>query len=274
MSRRGPVSAETSAPSAGKRPFITARNVSKIFSGNGTEIEALTGIDFSFPRNAFVSLVGHSGCGKSTLLRILGGLDKASFGQIEIDGMPPEQFSKDRPFGFVFQDSALLAWKTTLENVRLPLDILGVESPAFRDRRARAFIDLVRLNGFENHYPAHLSGGMRQRASIARSLAYGPEVLLMDEPFGALDDFTRREMGDELLRIWANQKCTVMFVTHSLPEAVLLSDYVVVLKPRPGRIQTIVEIELARPRDKVVRSSPAFHDYVRRLEDLIFGSDT
>lgn len=252
-------------------PFIDIQAVSKTFAGKDGPIEALRDVSFSFPRNSFISFVGHSGCGKSTLLRIIAGLEEVSAGHVNVDGMGPAQFSKDRPFGFVFQESALLPWKTTLENVRLPLDILSIETPAIRQNRAHRFIDLVRLSGFEDHYPAHLSGGMRQRASIARALCYGPEVLLMDEPFGALDDFTRREMGDELLRIYAERQCTVLFVTHSLPEAVLLSDYVVVLKPRPGRLEKIIEIDLARPRDSSIRSDPAFHRYVSSLEGLIFG---
>lgn len=273
-----PMDAHLPSPSArtgSSRPFITLSGISKTFpdssKGNDGAVEALRSISFSFPRNSFISIVGHSGCGKSTLLRIVSGLETASSGLIEIDGMSPADFSKDRPFGFVFQDAALLPWKTTLENVRLPLDILNIETPAIRDRRAREMLDLVHLNGFEDRYPAHLSGGMRQRASIARSLCYRPDVLLMDEPFGALDDFTRREMGDELLRIYAQRQATVLFVTHSLSEAVLLSDFVVVLLPRPGRVEKIIPIELERPRGSAVRSSAKFAAYVAELEALIFG---
>lgn len=247
--------------------------VGKCFGTGAAAVRALQGITLGLARNSFVSLVGHSGCGKSTLLRLVSGLEGCTEGGVRIDGLSPAEYGRDRPFGFVFQDAALMPWKTVLENVRLPLDILGIGNAAARDAQARAFIELVRLSGFEDRFPAHLSGGMRQRASIARALAYGPEVLLMDEPFGALDDFTRREMGDELLRIWAERQSTVLFVTHSLPEAVLLSDRVVVLDPRPGRVRQVVDIDLARPRDAAVRRSPQFARYVEQLESLIFGGD-
>lgn len=252
-------------------PFISVEAVSKVFGEKNAAFTALQGISLAFARNSFTSLVGHSGCGKSTLLRILAGLEPSTSGEVTLGGCSPRQYGKGRQLGFVFQDSALLSWKTTLQNVRLPLDILKTESLKDRDARAREFIRLVRLEGFEDRYPAHLSGGMRQRASIARSLSFEPEVLLMDEPFGALDDFTRREMGDELLRIWSERQCTVVFVTHSLQEAVLLSDNVVVLDSRPGRVRRIVPIDLPRPRDGHVRESPEFADYVKHLEHLIFG---
>lgn len=257
------------APTA---PFIRISSVSKRFGRREEPTQALQDVSLDIPRNSFVSLVGHSGCGKSTLLRIVSGLESASDGAVHIDGLSPRQYGQDRPMGFVFQDAALMPWKSVLDNVRLPLDVLGVGMPAEREARACAFIELVRLSGFEHHFPPQLSGGMRQRASIARSLAYEPEVLLLDEPFGALDDFTRREMGDELLRIWAERQCTVLFVTHSLSEAVLLSDQVVVLAPRPGRIQQVLPIDLPRPRDASVRRSPRFAAYVEQLETMIFGA--
>ncbi|WP_225781916.1 ABC transporter ATP-binding protein [Xenophilus sp. Marseille-Q4582] len=256
------------APTA---PFIRIAGVGKRFGCREEPTQALQGVSLDIPRNSFVSLVGHSGCGKSTLLRIVSGLESASEGEVAIDGLSPRAYGRDRPMGFVFQESALMPWKSVLDNVRLPLDVLGVGMPAEREARACAFIELVRLAGFEHHFPPQLSGGMRQRASIARSLAYAPEVLLLDEPFGALDDFTRREMGDELLRIWAERQCTVLFVTHSLSEAVLLSDQVVVLAPRPGRIQQVLPIDLPRPRDAGVRRSPRFAAYVAQLETMIFG---
>jgi NitT/TauT family transport system ATP-binding protein len=253
------------------RHFVEVSGVSKTFADGENSTEALRDISFSFPRNRFVSLVGHSGCGKSTLLRVIAGLEQPTGGSLALDGMTPDEFSQDRPFGFVFQDAGLLPWKTTLENIRLPLDVMRFETPLVREERAMSYLRLARLDGFENSYPSQLSGGMRQRASIARSLCYRPEVLLMDEPFGALDDFTRREMSDELLRIYAEQQCSVFFVTHSLPEAVLLSDHIVVLKPRPGRVEAIIDIDLPRPRSANVRSSSEFRRYLDQLEEMIFG---
>ena len=260
-------SARRSAPT-----FISVAGVAKTFAIGRDDVTALDGIDLAVERNSFVSLVGHSGCGKSTLLRLLCGLETPTAGTISIDAMSPHRYGSDRPFGLVSQDAALLPWKTTLENVRLPLDILAREKPAARTDRARHFMALVRLTGCENIYPSQLSGGMRQRAAIARALTYQPEILLMDEPFGALDDFTRREMGDELLLIWSRQQCTVVFVTHSLSEAVLLSDRVVILKPRPGRVDRIVDVDLPRPRDAAVRRIAAFSAYVAELEAVIFGN--
>ena len=254
-----------------RQAFISINDLSKTFADGVNGVKALASINMAVERNSFVSLVGRSGCGKSTLLRLICGLETPTIGCVRVDGLTPERFGKSRPFGVVFQDAALLPWKTTLENIRLPLDILGTETRVARNDRARRFLALVRLDGFADAYPAQLSGGMRQRAAIARALAYQPEVLLMDEPFGALDDFTRREMGDELLRIWSQQRCTVIFVTHSLSEAVLLSDHVVVLKPRPGRVDRIVQVDLPRPRDAAVRHIPAFSAHVAVLESLIFG---
>lgn len=254
-------------PSDSGPPLIRLTGISKRFA----EQDALVDISFDVARNSFVSIVGHSGCGKSTLLRILAGLEAPTGGAIAIGGMATETYRRQRPFGFVFQEAALFPWKTTLENVRLPLDILGIGTRSERDRRARDLLSLVRLGGFEDRYPAHLSGGMRQRASIARALAYSPEILLMDEPFGALDDFTRRELGHELLRIWEERQCTVLFVTHSLLEAVLLSDTVIVMDAHPGRIRKIVRIGLPRPRNADVRASAEFAGHVAELEHLIFG---
>ena len=251
--------------------FIHLEAISKTFPGVETGLTVLDQIDLSVGKRDFVSFVGHSGCGKSTLLRIIAGLEPPTAGKLMISGMSNEDYASQVPLGFVFQDAALLPWKTLAENVRLPLDILGIETPAIRRTMVQRAIDLVRLTGFENLFPDHLSGGMRQRASIARSLVYRPELLLMDEPFGALDDFTRRELSDELLRIWGETACTVLFVTHSLPEAVLLSDRVVVLDNKPGRIREIVPIDLPRPRWADVRASRAFADHLLHLESLIFG---
>lgn len=253
------------------RPLISLDNVSKSFATRQGDLLVLDRISLEIGKREFVSFVGHSGCGKSTLLRILSGLETATEGSFTVDGMGIEDYVKTSPIGFVFQDAALMPWKTLIQNVRLPLDVLGLHAPARRTEMAQEAIELVRLTGFENHFPDQLSGGMRQRASIARSLVYRPRLLLMDAPFGALDDFTRRELSDELLRIWEESKVTVLFVTHSLPEAVLLSDRVCVLDSKPGRVQEIVSIDLPRPRTADIRASESFSAQQRHLETLIFG---
>jgi NitT/TauT family transport system ATP-binding protein len=233
---------------------IVLRGVGKRYRvGKGVQ-EALSDVDLAIRRGEFVSLLGPSGCGKPTLLKIIGGLVRRTAGELRIDGDGVEEALAGRKFGFVFQDPTLLPWKDVLGNAMLLLDITGQ-----RDQvdRARSLLRTVGLGGFEGYYPGQLSGGMRQRVALARALALGPEILLMDEPFAALDAITRDRMGEELLKILDGSR-TVVFVTHSIPEAVLLSDRVIVLSASPGRIVADVSVDLPRPRSGSVRTSPQF----------------
>jgi NitT/TauT family transport system ATP-binding protein len=226
--------------------------------GNRTAaLQAISDVDLEIAGGEFVSLIGPSGCGKSTLLRSAADLLLPSAGTVTIDGKSPRETRLQRKLGFVFQDAALLEWRTIVDNVMLPLEIAGVPFAA-RSARARELIALVGIAGFERSFPRQLSGGMRQRASIARAMSTDPNVLLMDEPFGALDQITRDRLNLELLELSQRERMTVLFVTHSIAEAVLLSDRVVVLSPRPGRVQTIITVDLPRPRALSVRSHPRF----------------
>lgn len=247
--------------------LIQLDNVSMHFDLGVRKIDALSGISFAIRRHSFVSIVGRSGCGKSTLLRIISGLIGPSSGAVSVNGLTPLDYRKEKQFGFVFQEPGLLPWKTAIKNVSLPLEILRSGDRASCEQKARNLLALVRLNDFEHHFPKQLSGGMRQRVAIARALSYQPDVILMDEPFGALDDFTRREMHDELIRIWHEQKITVVFVTHSLSEALYLSDRIIVLSPNPGRVKQIIEVD--SPRNSGRTSSAAFHHQVSELEGLV-----
>jgi NitT/TauT family transport system ATP-binding protein len=234
--------------------------------GSGTgRVQALQDISLDVAPGSFVSIVGRSGCGKSTLLRIVSGLIGADAGTVEVMGQGVEAYQRNRRFGFIFQDASLFPWKTAAQNIALPLRILGIGDAAGRAARIEALLKLVQLQGFGDHYPAQLSGGMRQRVSIARALAYEPEILLMDEPFGALDEFTRREMHDQLIGIWRARPLTVVFVTHSLSESLYLSDRIVVMAPRPGRIRAVVDVVHPRPVDREVRRRP---DYLAQLAEL------
>ncbi|SFZ86732.1 NitT/TauT family transport system ATP-binding protein [Devosia enhydra] len=248
---------------------IGIENVSMSFQGRQGPVEALRGINLTIPQNRFISIVGRSGCGKSTLLRIISGLIPQSAGTIRVMGRSTQDYQKEKKFGFVFQEASLFPWKTARDNVRLPLDVIGIGTPAERAARADDLLRLTRLEGFADHYPAQLSGGMRQRVSIARALSYEPEILLMDEPFGALDEFTRREMHDELIRIWQTRPVTVVFVTHSLSEALYLSDAIVVMAPRPGRIKAVVPVAHPRLADPDMRHHPDVIAQTRDLERLI-----
>jgi NitT/TauT family transport system ATP-binding protein len=232
--------------------------------GGPRSVEALREVSFAVERRQFVSIVGLSGCGKSTLLKIVSGLLPASGGDVRVAGMTPAEARRQQIFGVVFQSPVLLPWRNALENIALLLEVQGV---AREERQALAhhYLELVGLAGFEKHAPRELSGGMQQRVSIARALTLDPEVLLMDEPFGALDALTRDRMAFELLDICQRSQKTVMFVTHSVSEAVLLSDAVVVLTPRPGRVQAIRAIDLPRPRTKETRMTPEFTAYTHQL---------
>ena len=232
-------------------------------------IMALDGVSLTVPRGQFVSVIGPSGCGKSTLLRLTAGILAPTSGTITVDGTTPDVAQRKHSFGFVFQDPVLLPWRSVLSNIQLLAEIVGMPRADAR-RRAAELVELVGLSGFENARPSQLSGGMRQRVAIARALAIDPPILLMDEPFAALDEFQRELLNNELVRIWSRQGNSVLFVTHNIEEAVFLSDVVIVMSPRPGRIVEQVKIDLPRPRDPGVRSLPAFLEQRRHLRELLF----
>jgi NitT/TauT family transport system ATP-binding protein len=227
--------------------FIHIRNVTKIYEGKGRPVIALQDVNFSVNKGEFFTIIGPSGCGKSTLLNIISGLDKPTTGKVIIDGMEVNGPRPDR-VAVVFQDPALYNWRTVLDNVAFGLEIRGVNKKERREK-ALKYIRLVGLSGFEDKYPTQLSGGMKQRTAIARALCLETEILLMDEPFGALDEQTRLLLGLELTRIWQETKKTIIFVTHSLLEAALLSDRIMIMSARPGRVKNILDVDIPRPRD-------------------------
>lgn len=229
---------------------------------------ALEGIDLEIGRSDFVSLIGPSGCGKSTLLRLIGDLLTPTEGAVTVNGKPAHKARIDRDYGMVFQQSTLLEWRKVRRNVELPLEVIGVARER-REAMARQMLDLVELSGFADSYPWQLSGGMQQRVSIARALTLEPSILLMDEPFGALDEMTRERMQMELMRIWQSTGTTVVFVTHSIPEAVFLSTRVVVMSPRPGRIIDQIDIDLPQPRDFETREDPRFFELLTEVREAL-----
>ncbi len=248
-------------------PFIAIRHVGKTFTTlRGDQIDALVDIDCAIGEGNFVTIVGPSGCGKSTLLRILAGLIPITTGRVEIGG--DAVTGPRRDIGMVFQSSILLPWRTVLDNVMLPAEILGIPKAQARER-ALSLLSMVRLEGFENKYPQELSGGMQQRASIARALLHDPKILLMDEPFGALDAMTREQMNLELQRIWQKSGKTVVLVTHSISEAVFLGDRVLVMTPRPGRLETVIPVKIARPRGLDGMATPEFGDITHEIRRLL-----
>ena len=247
-------------------PVVSISGVTKTFAqGNVT---ALQDIDLQLEAGEFVSLIGPSGCGKSTLLRVIGDLVEPSSGAVTINGKTARQARIDRDYGIVFQDAVLFDWRTVGKNIALPLEMLGWDREKRRDR-VREMTALVELTGFEDHHPWQLSGGMQQRVSIARALAFEPPMLLMDEPFGALDEMTRERLNLELLSIWEQLRSTVVFVTHSISEAVFLSTRVVVMSPRPGRIAGIVPIDLPYPRTVETRENAHFFELVTIVRELL-----
>ena len=239
----------------------------KTYSSKSGRIAALENIDLSIADNEFVTLVGPSGCGKSTLLKIIGGLVRPSRGALYFGGELRHQPSRE--VGIVFQEAVLLQWRNVLDNVLLPVEILGLDRKKASER-AMALLELVGLGGFETRFPRELSGGMQQRVSICRALIHNPSVLLMDEPFAALDAMTREELGLELLRIWNNDKKTVIFVTHNIAEAILLADRVVAMSPRPGRIAKVVKIDLPRPRVLDMEFTAEFKSYSDEIREVIY----
>ena len=249
-------------------PIVNLDNVEKRFSAGGATTAALSGISLNISPGEFVSLIGPSGCGKSTLLRIIGDLIEPTAGRVEVNGKPARNARRDRDYGMVFQAPVLFDWRTIEANVELPLEVMGV-SQAQRRSRTEQMLALVELSDFGRHHPWQLSGGMQQRAAIARALAFEPKLLLMDEPFGALDEMTRERMNDELLRIWERTGTTIVFVTHSIPEAVFLSGRVVVMTPRPGRITNLIEIDLPRPRNEATRESEEYFRLVTAVREAL-----
>ena len=247
---------------------VEARDIGKVFGSGPDRTEALRGIDLVITQGDFVSLIGPSGCGKSTLLRLIGDLVGPTTGTISINGKTPGEAREDRDYGIVFQSATLLDWRTVQKNVELPLEIMDFPAGE-RPARAREMLDLVQLGGFADHYPWQLSGGMQQRVSIARALSFSPPLLLMDEPFGALDEMTRELMQQEVLRLWEETGTSVVFVTHSIPEAVFLSTRVVVMSPRPGRINSEVQVDLPRLRTQDTREDTRYFELITEVREAL-----
>jgi NitT/TauT family transport system ATP-binding protein len=249
-----------------RETVVRVEGVTKTFPrGNVT---ALQDIDLELATGEFVSLIGPSGCGKSTLLRVIGDLIEPTAGSVTVNGKPARQARIDRDYGIVFQDAVLFEWRTVSKNIALPLEMLGWDRER-RKARVQEMLDLVELTSFGDHHPWQLSGGMQQRVSIARALAFEPALLLMDEPFGALDEMTRERLNLELLSIWQTLASTVVFVTHSISEAVFLSTRVVVMSPRPGRIAGVVDIDLPARRTNETREDPRFFELVTQVRELL-----
>ncbi|MCX7306010.1 MAG: ABC transporter ATP-binding protein [Hyphomicrobiales bacterium] len=248
------------------KPVVEAKNLGLTFRTNDGPVQALTDVNLTIDKGEFVSFIGPSGCGKTTFLRVIADLEKPTEGMIAVNGMTSEQARESRAYGYVFQAAALFPWRTIASNVALPLEIMGIASAEQKTRIARV-MELVNLTGFENKYPWQLSGGMQQRASIARALAFDADLLLMDEPFGALDEIVRDHLNKQLLELWARTNKTICFVTHSIPEAVYLSTRIVVMSPRPGRVTDVIESTLPRERPLDIRESAEFIAIAHRVRE-------
>jgi len=250
---------------------VDINELSLTFKTPDGPVYALSDVNLTVNSGDFVSFIGPSGCGKTTLLRVIADLEKSTSGTISINGKTPEQARLDRSYGYVFQAPALYPWRNVEKNVTLPLEVMGIDKTE-RHKRAAKYLDLVNLTGFEKKYPWHLSGGMQQRASIARALCFDPDLLLMDEPFGALDEIVRDHLNEQLLDLWSKTKKTIVFVTHSIPEAVFLSTHIVVMSPRPGRIIDIIETQFSADRTLDIRETPEFIAIAHRVrEGLLKG---
>jgi NitT/TauT family transport system ATP-binding protein len=247
-------------------PVIEARALNLVFQTGDGPVHALKDVNLSVNKGEFVSFIGPSGCGKTTFLRAIAALETPTDGMLTVNGMTPDQARQARAYGYVFQAAGLYPWRTISGNIRLPLEIMGF-SKADQDERVESVLDLVELSGFGKKYPWQLSGGMQQRASIARALAFDADILLMDEPFGALDEIVRDRLNEELLKLWARTGKTIAFVTHSIPEAVYLSTKIVVMSPRPGRITDVIDSPLPRDRPLDIRDSKAFIDIAHRVRE-------
>jgi NitT/TauT family transport system ATP-binding protein len=243
---------------------IDVRDLSLTFQTADGPVAALSDINLTVQRGEFISLIGPSGCGKTTLLRVIADLERQTGGSILVNGLTPDEARRTRAYGYVFQAPALYPWRTIARNVALPLEVMGIPAQE-RASRVEKNLALVNLTGFERRFPWQLSGGMQQRASIARALSFDPALLLMDEPFGALDEIVRDHLNEQLLELWAKTQKTVIFVTHSIPEAVFLSTRIVVMSPRPGRIIDVIESDLAKDRTLDIRETPEFLKIAHRV---------
>jgi len=255
---------KTAAPSP--ETVVSARDLSLIFETNDGPVHALKDINLAIGRGDFVSFIGPSGCGKTTFLRVIAALEHPTAGEISVNGMTPDKARRARAYGYVFQAAGLYPWRTIGGNVRLPLEIMGF-SRSEQKERVNKVLQLVDLEGFDRKYPWQLSGGMQQRASIARALAFDADILLMDEPFGALDEIVRDHLNEQLLALWARTGKTICFVTHSIPEAVYLSTRIVVMSPRPGRITDVIESPLPVERPLEIRDTPEFIEIAHRVRE-------
>jgi len=245
---------------------VSANDLSLTFETNDGPVHALSGVNLSVGKGEFVSFIGPSGCGKTTFLRVIADLEKPTSGEIRVNGVEPEEARKARAYGYVFQAASLYPWRTIERNVGLPLEIMGYSVAETQQRIART-LELVNLTGFEKKYPWQLSGGMQQRASIARALAFDADLLLMDEPFGALDEIVRDHLNEQLLQLWAKTSKTICFVTHSIPEAVYLSTKIVVMSPRPGRVSDVIKSTLPKQRPLEIRESAEFLKIAHRVRE-------
>ena len=250
------------------KPAVVAHKVSVIYPAADTAVRALSEVDLTIRQGEFVSLIGPSGCGKTTLLRVIADLEPLTSGQILVNGLPPDEARLKRAYGYVFQAPALFPWRTVLANVMLPLQIQG-KSPEQCAEIAKEQLARVGLSGFEKKYPWQLSGGMQQRVSIARALGFEPRILMMDEPFGALDEITRDKLNEQLQQLWLKEQRTVVFVTHSISEAVYLSTRIVVMSPRPGRIVKIIDSPLPHDRDLSIRDTPEFMQLAHEVREAL-----
>ena len=247
-------------------PVIEARNLELTFKTNDGPVHALKDVNLSIEKGDFVSFIGPSGCGKTTFLRCMAALEHPTGGEITVNGVSPEQARQARAYGYVFQAAGLYPWRTIAGNIKLPLEIMGF-SKEEQEKRVKDVLQLVDLEGFGGKYPWQLSGGMQQRASIARALGFDADILLMDEPFGALDEIVRDHLNEQLLALWARTEKTIGFVTHSIPEAVYLSTRIVVMSPRPGRITDVIESPLPKERPLAIRDPPEFIEIAHRVRE-------
>ncbi|MDP9838969.1 NitT/TauT family transport system ATP-binding protein [Neorhizobium huautlense] len=260
------MSKKISTATAKPYSVVSAQNLGLTFDTNDGPVHALSHVDLDIAKGDFVSFIGPSGCGKTTFLRVIADLEQPTSGTISVNGMTPEEARKARSYGYVFQAAALYPWRTIEKNIALPLEIMNYSTSERQERIARV-LDLVNLSGFGKKYPWQLSGGMQQRASIARALAFDADLLLMDEPFGALDEIVRDHLNEQLLDLWSRTQKTICFVTHSIPEAVYLSTKIVVMSPRPGRVTDVIHSTLPKERPLEIRETPEFLEIAHRVRE-------